>query len=324
MKILRIMLGTARLATLTIWAGAVYANCGSAFCTINTDFETQGEWTEPGMRVGLRYEHVKQDQARRGTSKIDESGAEGLEHFPLSNTNDNLIATFDYSINERWGIGVTVPFVQLKHDRLSFEEHESEEPGAPKREHWDYSGLGDIRVIGRFQARMGTGAAGARFGFKLPTGATDKGNDEGERAERALQPGSGSTDLILGGFVNGVISLTQFSWFAEAQYQFPLVKKDNYEPGAEALATGGLRYSFNANIGALLQVNARFKERDKGAQADHDNSGGTFAFLSPGVAISAGKNLQFYGFVEVPVYQRVNGVQLTADPSVAVGASYRF
>jgi hypothetical protein len=34
--------------------------------------------------------------------------------------------------------------------------------------------------------------------------------------------------------------------------------------------------------------------------------------------------VQAYGFVQVPVYQRVNGVQLVPDFAVAVGLNFRF
>jgi hypothetical protein len=36
------------------------------------------------------------------------------------------------------------------------------------------------------------------------------------------------------------------------------------------------------------------------------------------------KTTQIYGFVQLPLYQRVNGVQLTADWSAVVGVSARF
>ncbi len=329
------------------------ANCGSAFCSINSDFDTQSAWTEPGFRLGLRYEHVEQTDARRGTKKIERGDAAELEHFPLSNTNHNLIASLDYSINERFGLSLTVPLVHLEHERLSqeqeneaeheeeAEEHtealhvaaasgsrfrallEGEEHGA-EVERWDYSGLGDVRIVGRMQFPLVGGAAGLRMGLKLPTGATDKRNDAGERAERALQPGTGSTDVIIGAFVNGRAFADSLGWFAEAQYQTSIRHDRDYDPGPEAVLTGGVRYAFNQTASGLLQLNLRFKGRDRGAAADQQNSGGRFMFLSPGLSVSIGHDLQMYAFVQVPLYQRVYGVQLSADPAFVLGASYRF
>ena len=34
---------------------SAYASCGAAFCTLNTHWETQGAWTDSGMRLDLRY-----------------------------------------------------------------------------------------------------------------------------------------------------------------------------------------------------------------------------------------------------------------------------
>jgi hypothetical protein len=87
--------------------GQAAGNRGSAFCTVNSDFEVQGEWTDPGVRVGLRYEHIKEDQARRGTTKIGKDDAAGLAHFPVSNINNNWIGSLDYSFDQNWGVGVS-------------------------------------------------------------------------------------------------------------------------------------------------------------------------------------------------------------------------
>jgi hypothetical protein len=45
---------------------------------------------------------------------------------------------------------------------------------------------------------------------------------------------------------------------------------------------------------------------------------------SRGASYALGKNLQLYGFVQLPLYQYVNGVQLTADWAFVAGASVRF
>lgn len=48
------------------------------------------------------------------------------------------------------------------------------------------------------------------------------------------------------------------------------------------------------------------------------------AAISPGITYSLTPAVQLYAFVQVPVYQRVNGVQLVADRSYAVGVSAQF
>ena len=43
-----------------------------------------------------------------------------------------------------------------------------------------------------------------------------------------------------------------------------------------------------------------------------------------GLAYAAGPNTQVYGFVQLPVYTYVNGVQLTTGTNISVGISQRF
>ena len=46
--------------------------------------------------------------------------------------------------------------------------------------------------------------------------------------------------------------------------------------------------------------------------------------MSPGVSYSLSRGTQIYGFVQLPLYQHVNGVQLTANWSAAAGVHWRF
>lgn len=51
---------------------------------------------------------------------------------------------------------------------------------------------------------------------------------------------------------------------------------------------------------------------------------GRSLFISPGLSYALTDKLQVYGFLQLPVYQYVNGVQLTAKHAVAIGISGRF
>ena len=74
----------------------------------------------------------------------------------------------------------------------------------------------------------------------------------------------------------------------------------------------------------MLQLNAVKRERDHGEQAEPEDSGGRFLFLSPGASYAMTDTIQIYGFVQLPIYQYVNGVQLTAKRAFAVGITGRF
>ena len=101
----------AALSAMPLSAGA---SCGSAFCSVNTSFDVQGAWTEPGARVDLRYESINQDQPRAGSAKVG-VGQIPRHHDEVSTLNRNWIASLDYAFDPAWGVAVTAPFVDREH-----------------------------------------------------------------------------------------------------------------------------------------------------------------------------------------------------------------
>ena len=80
----------------------------------------------------------------------------------------------------------------------------------------DWSGASDLLVL------TDIAYYGLNFGLKLPTGDRDVTNSAGQRAEWTLQPGTGTTDIILGGYYSGVLPFKDSSWFVQALWQAPL------------------------------------------------------------------------------------------------------
>ncbi len=302
----------AGLLPLPAWAG-----CGSALCSINTNWDAQGAWTEPGARFDLRYEFIDQDQPMSGDSRVG-VGEIPREHDEVRTINRNWVATLDYAFSQRLGVSVSLPVVDRSHD------HIHNDVGGPEPETWNFTEVGDARALGRYHlGETGEAGVGLLFGVKLPTGDFKVENDDGERAERTLQPGTGTTDVLLGGYYRAPAS-GHGAWFAQVLWQVALEERDNYRPGDRASVDLGYRHQLNERFAALLQLNLLYRDRDSGAQAEAEDSGGHFAFIGPGLSYNLGRDTQLYGFVQVPVYQYVNGVQLTADWSLVVGLATRF
>ena len=97
-----------------------------------------------------------------------------------------------------------------------------------------------------------------------------------------------------------------------------------YRPGSRLSFDAGARYALGERVGLMLQANALFRKRDRGVEAEPEDSGGKALFLSPGLSYAVTPGLQLYGFLQAPLYQYVNGVQLTAKHAVVVGLSTRF
>jgi hypothetical protein len=302
---------------------AALANCGSAVCLVNTNWDVQGVWTETGLRFELRYEQVKQDELRAGTKKVGPDAVTD-EFVPLQTTDRNFVASLDWQIDQRWGVAAALPVVRRTHDQLV------RDPAGDFQETLAFDRSGDMRVVGRFQfyadadIDRGMYTAGANLGLKLPTGADDLTFPSGERAEPALQPGTGSTDLVLGGYFRATRPGGLFAWFAQAFWQPALVWRDGFKPGDKVRADLGLRYQLNRRIALLAQVNTLWADHDSGVRVEPENTGGTLVAFSPGVSVALTRKLQIYGFYQQPIYQYLNGVQLATRYSFALGVAARF
>lgn len=310
------------VCAVLIQSGA-YASCGSAVCAVNTHWNLQGFAPEPGLRLDLRYEYIDQDQPMAGGDKVA-VGQIHRHHDEIRTINRNYLGTLDYTFNRNWGVSVIVPFVDRSHS------HIHNHHGVQLLERWNFNRLGDARLLGRYQLdsedseKPAFSFYGINFGLKLPTGVRDVRNAEGDRAERTLQPGTGTTDALLGAFYSRWLPNADSAWFVQTLWQKPLNDKEDYRPGARLSLDVGYRYEATDRVGLMIQLNALYRGRDRGSQAESEDTGGKFLFVSPGVGYAIAKGTQIYGFVQLPLYQYVNGVQLTADWSAVVGITTRF
>lgn len=314
------LLACVLLAVALVAARAAHASCGGAFCVLNTNWDMH-EGAAPGQaRIDLRYEYIKQNQLLSGSSKISAADVTG-DVAELQTVNRNTILSVDYALTPDWSTATSIPWIDRRHSHI-------EDPtGAAQQESWDIARLGDVRLIGR-RRFPGSGAAsgefGLEYGLKLPTGGYRYTNAEGVTAERSLQPGTGSTDVILGTSYSWRPRFLGMGWFVQGSYQRAVATRDGFRPGDQLSATGGLRYPATDSFSLLFQMNALYRWRDAGPNAEPDESGGRFLYASPGLAYAVTRDAQLYGFVQKPIYRRVNGTQLVADRFFIGGVSVRF
>jgi hypothetical protein len=295
--------------------------CSSCGCTLNSDWASQGFKSAGGLSLDLRHDYFNQDDLRTGTGRLDRNAitlATGQE-IQQTTINRNTTLTVDYGIGADWGVSVQLPYVQRYHTTLAAGDTEISESRS--------SSLGDMRVLGRYQGFSPEHDWGVQFGLKLPTGGTgvhfSGGPQAGEPLDAALQPGTGSTDLLLGVYRFGPVSQS-LDYFAQALLQLPLSSRNDFKPGVGANLTAGVRYVSGGSLVPHLQINVRTERRESGANADIPNSGATLAYLSPGATLTLSDSLKAYGFVQFPIYQRVNGLQLEPKYSASLGLHYAY
>lgn len=314
------LLSTAVLGALVLASPAAFA-CSSCGCTLSSDWDSQGFASQSGFRVDLRNDFIDQSQLRSGIDAVHRRDFPLPQGREIEDRTINRYTTLglDYSPNAAWGVNVQLPWVNRSH--TTYPEGEATLSASHS------SSIGDVRVLARYQGFDAQHDMGLQFGLKLPTGSHGvrfaTGAEAGEALDRGLQPGSGTTDLLLGAYRFGALN-QNWDWFGQGLLQVALDSRDDYRTGASVNFNGGLRYMAHPRVTPQLQLNLRVARRDSGDEADVENSGGTLLDLSPGVSVQVTDALHAYAFVQVPLFQRVNGLQLAPRWTASVGLHYSF
>ena len=297
--------------------------CTSCGCSLGTDWADQGYFSGQGLHLDLRYDFVDQNQLRRGSHAVDRS--------QLSYPNDDEIQQgtltrfytvgADYAFNRDWGINLQLPILDREHETI--DEGETEVSTSHTR------GVGDLRVLARWQGLFSDRSTGLQLGLKLPTGAIhdtfNSGPNQGEQIDRGLQNGTGTTDLLIGAYNLGNFGSglgEHFERYEQIQLKQALDRHEQFRPSTQLSVNLAVSYTGWRYVTPQLQLNGKFEGREVGAQADYDNSGSRTLYLSPGVTTKVVQSLSLYSFVQLPLYQDYNGYQLAPKYLVSVGLRY--
>ena len=292
-----------------VWACA----CGCGVFDVGTSSMFP---TGAGGTAFLEFDYQDQKHNWSGTSSASSA-----------NNGDKEIATqyytagLQYMFNRTWGIQAEVPYWNRT---FKTDTNFGNPPPNVVTNQW--SGLGDIRVEGIYTGFSDDLSSGINFGVKLPTG---NDNFNPSVVDRDSQIGTGSTDVLLGGYHRGSItSDNTWSWFGQALLDQPVFTHGDYRPGTELDTALGVNYnSFmigDTMITPVAQVIASERTRDSGsASASPAASGFQRVMLSPGVEVDIDP-VMLYADVEVPVYDHVRGNQLVAPVLFKMIAGYSF
>ncbi|MDR3512128.1 MAG: hypothetical protein P4L73_10875 [Caulobacteraceae bacterium] len=264
-----------------------------------------------GGEAFVEYDYMNQTHNHAGTS-----GAPAADNADKQIRSNFVLAGVQYMINHDWGVMAELPVT----NRL----FRTADSGAVDR--FRDTAIGDVRLMGVYTGLSPDMSTGLIFGVKLPTG-----DWKAAGFDRDTAIGSGSTDLILGGYHVGQLGRGAGPWgyFIQGQVDTPLAIQDNYRPGTEFDGAAGVSYDAGTVLGGrvkvapVLQLIGSARAKDGGAEADPPNSGYERVLISPGVELDSG-DWKLYGDVEFPVYQRVNGDQLVAPQLFKLVVSRRF
>jgi hypothetical protein len=315
------------IGTTTMLAVALAPNAGHACACGCGIFDVGTSSMFPmgqGVMAYLEYDFQDQNHNWSGDSSA-----------PDANNSDKAIQThfitvgLQYMFNTDWGLQVELPY-----DSRTFTTTGGASGNDQVTLNW--STMGDIRVRGIYTGFSPDLSTGINFGFKLPTGDYTYNDAYGD-VDRDSELGTGSTDILLGGYHRGHIGTdTDFDWFAQAQLDLPVLFRDEYRPGLEVDAAAGVYYrGFSLGgftIEPLAQVLGSYRMSDSGANAsgganndpaDGPDSGYERVLLSPGIEFDE-HPISLYADAEFPVWQHMTGNQLVAPVLFKVSISYMF
>jgi len=311
-----------------IFVPQVTQGCATCGCTLSAD-AAMGYSALPGWRLSLEYDYIHQDQLRSGTQAVSgvPAGHE-LEHDTL---NQYVTAGLSYSPNSAWNLTLLVPWVIRTHS--TYGTYDPTQP-LPDLSSSRSSSVGDTKLIGSYQGFLPTHNLGVELGVKLPTGRYYPsvefydGPNAGAPLDASLQPGTGSTDVIVGAYYYQAIS-QDFDFFVNGQFQSAVKHRldqpgNDYRPGNSTTVSFGLRYEGSPQWVPQLQVNLLHKSPDQGALADVQSTAGSVAYISPGLTVRLSAGLHGFAFLQLPVYSNLYGYQLFPRYTVSAGAAYAF
>ena len=337
-------LGSLVVLALMALAPRAQANCGAESCPL--DNSALGGRARR-FSFELSYQYVDQSRARVGTHRGDvaEAYASGGEVRTIS----QVTTTRAYcSLGSNWLVSASLPAIDRLHRHVTAE-------GLPEPElrEWQYSGLGDLTLVGngtvfRTRSEFSPFSAAVQAGIKLPTGRRHIQAIDGEEPEPHARPGTGSTDFLAGLQLVQTLPMPALSpgntvLFASALYTHTGRGVDDYRIGRLFETHLGASCPLVDRLRLLAQVSSQTRAKDRSESVEsgtgdehaghreveaeggvHENTGGTAVFAAPGLRFEISPWLALSTYIQLPLYQRVNGTQLVAASQFWIGTSYKL
>lgn len=290
----RVTLAAAAAIAALAPAEAMACACGCSVFDVGTSSLLP---SGPGGTAFFEYDLL--DQTRNWSGSSSAPKADNDDKHIRSNF---YLAGGQYMFNDEWGAMAEIPYTE----RFSA----SADSGAIETA--SHASLGDIRLMGVYSGFAPDMSTGVIFGVKVPTGDHNfKGFDTD------VEIGSGSTDLLLGGYHAGQLDVTgDWVWYAQALWQHEVSTRDHYVPGSERNAALGISYNnwtvAGLRVAPVVQAIYSGRGHDGGAAGEPDNTGYDRALIAPGISIASQHGWTVYADAEIPVWQHVTGNQLIA------------
>ncbi len=269
--------------------------------------------------VGLNYDYNHLNTLNAGTEKLDDDSR--------SRNTNSILLNAGYAIDERLSVEALFTWVNQTRTIRQFGNESFTET----------RGIGDAVFLIKyaFPELLGIGTIlNLGLGTKAPFGKSNLTSEEGFQLTADLQPGSGAWDIL------GWTSISKKLGFrpsatASGSITYRLTAKNNsylndssvYEFGDVLQANVGytdqfLLFNTVVDPGLILKYRKAFADQIDGS--DLPNTGGQWVFVRPELAAQLSKNMKLLTRLELPIYSKVVGTQLTPTLRFTAGISYTF
>ena len=327
MRSLRLSLALA-LAGAVLVPGLAFANCGAEGCP----FVRRGLNNEFGrLSFDLRFQDVTQDKLWNGTSEttLDAviADAEAHSEVELYTHTRSWVGEVRAALNDRLSVVATLPFIERQHQHWL---RHTPVYNPLYLNSWDYQGLGDLAVVGRYDALHGAGSAASLVGgVKLPTGRTHVPDETLDNfgyestLEPSARPGTGSFDWIV-----GASAFKSLPWRRALPISANLLAKfntkgtDDFKVGNELQVGIASGWAPIPRVTLLGQVNFSGHGSDVSADpTEAAHTGQRALFVTPGVSVNVTSGVTAYALYQARVWGRSDEATVVANDHILIGTS---
>lgn len=248
-----------------------------------------------------------------------------LTNDPRSRYGQNITLKADYTLHKNIAFSLLIPVVHQNRSTIS--------------ENQRSIGIGDVTLIGQWTLlNKFNSSLNINGGVKLPTGKLSHRNESSIFLSPDMQSGSGSTDFIFGlTYVKNQWVYPNLNVLAYTSFKFnttngsfggtPTFSGRSFKFGDEYIA--GMIFSYNlvASFGLIVpDISLKYRHSTPNIEqmTSAPNSGGDWFSIPIGILVSPQPNKSVRLYTEVPVFQNLDGLQITTDITIGVQLNYSF
>lgn len=277
--------------------------------SIGLPIENQGAW-----QFSLSYDYNRLNTLLSGNDQLDDDSRLRITQSILLNTG--------YTITNDLSVELLLTYVNQKREINQFGNTNIDET----------YGLGDGVLLFKYNLNQlfgGNNILRLGLGPKIPLGSTEETNENGILLNPDLQPGSGAWDVILWStYIQNLNARPSGSFSGSLIYRYTGTNNNyfnnttTYRFGSEFQAFLNYTDQFVISktlIDPGLGIKYRHAGQDEIAGDPLENTGGRWVNLVPSLNIHISNKLALISKAEIPVYNYVEGTQLTPTYRITAG-----